>query len=173
MPVLVREVFHGGSEQMGFLVGAAGLGAVTGTLYLASRHNVRGLVRLIIYASLTAGIALVLLGWCGSVWLAAPLIAMIGFGILVTSVSVNMILQTIVDDDKRGRVMSFYTAAFLGMTPFGSLIGGALADALGVSATLGLGGVACVLGAIYLARKRPQLREQIRPIYSRLGILPK
>jgi MFS family permease len=173
MPVLVRDVFHGGSEQMGFLVGAGGLGAVTGTLYLATRHNVRGLVRLIVYASLTAGVALVLLAWSGSVWLAAPFIAAIGFGILVTSVSTNMILQTIVDDDKRGRVMSFYTAAFLGMTPFGSLLAGSLADMVGVSATLTLGGIACVGGAIYLARKRPQLREHIRPIYARLGILPK
>ncbi|OGA10660.1 MAG: hypothetical protein A2W68_02140 [Betaproteobacteria bacterium RIFCSPLOWO2_02_64_14] len=173
MPVLVREVFHGGAEQMGFLVGAGGLGAVSGTLYLASRHNVRGLVRLIVYASLTAGVALVLLAWSGSVWLAAALIAAIGFGILVTSVSTNMILQTIVDDDKRGRVMSFYTAAFLGMTPFGSLVAGSLADVVGVAVTLTLCGIACVAGAIYLARKRPQLREHIRPIYTRLGILPK
>jgi MFS family permease len=173
MPVLVREVFHGGAEQMGFLVGAGGLGAVSGTLYLASRRNVRGLVRLIILASLVAGVALLLLAWSGSVWLAAPLIAAIGFGILVTSVSTNMILQTIVDDDKRGRVMSFYTAAFLGMTPFGSLAAGALADVIGVALTLTLGGLACVAGAIYLARMRPRLREHMRPIYTRLGILPK
>lgn len=173
MPVLVREVFHGGAGEMGFLVGAGGLGAVTGTLYLASRHNVRGLVRVIVFASLVAGVALLLLAWSGSVWIAAPLIAAIGFGILVTSVSTNMILQTIVDDDKRGRVMSFYTAAFLGMTPFGSLAAGALADVIGVALTLTLGGLACVAGAIYLARKRPELREHIRPIYTRLGILPK
>ena len=170
MPVLVREVFHGGADQMGFLIGAGGLGAVSGTLYLATRRNVRGLVRLIVLASFTAGAALVLLAWSPSVWLAAPLIAMIGFGILVTSVSTNMILQTIVDDDKRGRVMSFYTAAFLGMAPFGSLLAGALADAVGVSITLAVGGIACVAGAIYLARMRPLLREHIRPIYSRLGI---
>jgi MFS family permease len=173
MPVLVREVFHGGAGEMGFLVGAGGLGAVSATLYLASRHNVRGLVRLIVYASLVAGVALLLLAWSGSVWIAAPLIAAIGFGILVTSVSTNMILQTIVDDDKRGRVMSFYTAAFLGMTPFGSLAAGALADVIGVALTLTLGGLACVAGAIYLARMRPRLREHIRPIYTRLGILPK
>ena len=173
MPVLVREVFHGGAGEMGFLVGAGGLGAVIGTLYLASRHNVRGLVRLIVHASLVAGVALLLLAWSSSVWIAAPLIAAIGFGILVTSVSTNMILQTIVDDDKRGRVMSFYTAAFLGMAPFGSLAAGALADVIGVALTLALGGLACVTGAIYLARKRPQLREHIRPIYTRLGILPK
>jgi predicted MFS family arabinose efflux permease len=134
---------------------------------------VRGLVRLIVIASLTAGAALVLLAGSTSVWLAAPLIAMIGFGILVTSVSTNMILQTIVDDDKRGRVMSLYTAAFLGMTPFGSLLAGALADVVGVSLTLALGGIACVAGAVYLARMRPRLREHMLPIYSRLGILPK
>jgi predicted MFS family arabinose efflux permease len=171
--VLVREVFHGDAGDMGLLVGAGGLGAVGGTLYLAARRNVRGLVRFIVIASLTAGSALVLLGWSASIWLAAPLIVLIGFGILVTSVSTNMILQTIVDDDKRGRVMSLYTAAFLGMTPFGSLAAGALADVIGVAPTLTLGGLACVAGALYLARMRPRLREHIQPIYRRLGILPK
>ena len=84
-----------------------------------------------------------------------------------------MILQTIVEDDKRGRVMSFYTAAFLGITPFGSLAAGALADVIGVALTLTLGGLACVAGAIYLARKRTLLRQHIRPIYTRLGIVSK
>jgi MFS family permease len=113
MPALVREAFAGGADQMGFLVGAAGLGAVASTLYLASRSSVRGLVRLLVCASFAAGAALMLLALSKAVWIALPLLAVIGSGILITSVSVNMILQTIVDDDKRGRVMSFYTAAFL------------------------------------------------------------
>jgi hypothetical protein len=97
MPALVREVFAGGAEQMGFLVGAAGLGAVSGTLYLASRSSVRGLVRLLTFASFGAGLALMLLAWSKTMWIALPLLGVIGFGILITSVSVNMILQTIVD----------------------------------------------------------------------------
>lgn len=171
MPVIVREALGGDAEQMGFLVGTAGLGALTGTIYLASRRHVPGLVKIVVRSSFGAGIALMLLGWSGNVWLALPLLAVVGFGILVTSVSVNMILQVIVDDDKRGRVMSFYTAAFLGMAPFGALIGGALADLIGVRATLTLGGIGCAATAVYLSRQRPQLRAHLQPIYTRLGLL--
>ncbi len=173
MPALTREILHGGAEQMGFLMGAAGLGGVAGTVYLASRRNVRGLVRVIACAIFGAGAALALLSWSHWVWLSLPLLVIIGFGILVTSVSVNMILQTIVDDDKRGRVMSMYTAAFLGVAPFGSLAAGAVADLIGVAPTLTLSGACCAAGALYLARKRPQIREHIRPVYLRLGILSK
>jgi MFS family permease len=170
MPALVREVYSGGAEAMGFLVGAAGFGAVAGTLFLASRPNVRGLVRIASYASFAAGAALALLSWSGRLYIALPLLAVIGFGILVTSVSVNMILQTIVDDDKRGRVMSLYTAAFLGMSPFGAVAAGALADRVGVAATLTAGGVCCALAALMLARNRARIRAHILPIYAKLGI---
>lgn len=105
-----------------------------------------------------------------SLFLSGQACALIGFGILIASVSVNMILQTIVDDDKRGRVMSFYTAAFLGMAPFGSLAAGALADVIGVANTLFLGGAACAACALFIAGRRRQIREHIRPIYARLGI---
>jgi MFS family permease len=170
MPVLVREVFASGANTMGFLVGAAGFGAVSGTLFLASRANVRGLVRIICYASIAAGAALALLSWTGNVWIALPLLSVIGFGILVTSVSVNMILQTIVEDDKRGRVMSLYTVAFLGVSPFGAIGAGALADRLGVGLTLTAGGVACAAAGLYLGTRRAEIRRHIAPIYARLGI---
>jgi predicted MFS family arabinose efflux permease len=170
MPVLVREVYGGGANVMGFLVGAAGLGGVTGTLFLASRANVRGLVRIIAAASFAAGTALALLSWAGSVALAVPLLAVVGFGILVTSVSTNMILQTIVDDDKRGRVMSLYTAAFLGMSPFGAIAAGALADRIGVAATLTIAGVCCAFAGLYLARRRAEIASHVVPIYDRLGL---
>ena len=170
MPALVREVFQGDAGQMGFMVGAGGLGAVTGTIYLASRPSIRGLVRLLTLASLAVGMALMLLARSSAVWVALPLLFVIGFGILITSVSVNMILQTIVDDDKRGRVMGFYTVAFLGVAPFGSLAAGLVAGLIGVSHALFIGGAACSAGALYLAHKRPQLLEHIRPIYERLGV---
>ena len=170
MPALVREVYGGGANIMGLLVGAAGLGGVAGTLFLASRPNVRGLVGVIACASCAAGTALALLSWSGRILIAAPLLAITGFGILVTSVSVNMILQTIVEDDKRGRVMSLYTAAFLGISPLGSLAAGALADVIGVGATLTAGGVCCALAGIYLAHKRALIRTHVMPIYAKLGI---
>jgi predicted MFS family arabinose efflux permease len=170
MPVLVREVYGGGANVMGFLVGAAGFGALSGTLFLASRANVRGLVRIISYASIAAGAALALLSWAGAVSVVLPLLAIIGFGILVTSVSVNMILQTIVDDDKRGRVMSLYTVAFLGASPLGAIAAGAMADRIGVALTLTAGGICCALAGLYLAYKRAEIRRHMLPIYAKLGI---
>src|SRR5450759_2499035 len=170
MPAVVHEAFAGNAETLGFLVGAAGMGAICGTLLLASRRNVRGLVRFIVVAALVSGSALIALSW--SRWLALSLVlmAVIGFGILVVSVAVNIILQTIVDDDKRGRVMSLYTAAFLGVVPFGGLIAGVLADHVGATNTLLAGGVICVLAALGMTRQLPLLRRHLRPIYARLGI---
>jgi MFS family permease len=169
MPVLTREVFQGGADQMGFMVGAAGLGALAGTLYLATRAGVRGLVRLLTYTALAAGIALALVAHVKLVWFTLPLLAITGFGILVTSVSVNMIVQAIVDDDKRGRVMSLYTVSFMGMAPFGSLAAGALADVIGVAATLTISGVCCAVGALALASQHGRIRGELGVIYARLG----
>jgi MFS family permease len=170
MPALVREIYSGGANVMGFLVGAAGLGGVTGTLFLAARHNVRGLVSVIAAASFAAGAALAMLSWPGRVWIAVPLLVVVGFGLLVTSVSTNMILQTIVEDDKRGRVMSLYTAAFLGMSPLGAVAAGAIAEYVGVGVTLTIGGLCCALAGLYLAYRRPHLRTHMDPIYAKLGL---
>jgi predicted MFS family arabinose efflux permease len=170
MPALVHEVYAGTAETLGYLVGAAGLGAVCGTLTLAARRNVRGLTRFIIAAALIAGGALVALSWSRLIALSLLLMALIGFGLLVISVSVNMILQTIVDDDKRGRVMSLYTAAFLGMVPLGGLMAGMLADRIGAAGTVRAGGTICVLAALFMLRRLPLLRRHLRPVYARLGI---
>jgi MFS family permease len=129
------------------------------------------LIRLIIIATFAAGIALVLFANSPSTWYALPLLVVVGCGILVISVSVNMILQTIVDDDKRGRVMSLYTVAFLGISPFGALAAGALADLAGPRLTITLGGLCCAAAALLLARRRHEIRAGIRPIYERLGIV--
>lgn len=170
MPALVRSVFGGDSDQMGYFVAASGLGGVLGTLFLAARASVRGLLRIIAAAALAAGGALALLAWSPAVWVALPLLVLIGFGLLVTSVSVNMILQTIVDDDKRGRVMSLYTVAFLGMSPFGSLVAGAVADHIGIAFTLTAGGLCCAVAAVYLHSRREDIRAEVKPIYDRLEI---
>lgn len=160
MPALVRDVYGGGANVMGFLVGAAGVGGVAGTLFLAARSHVAGLVGSIAVASIAGGSALALLSWTG-IAVALPLLAIVGFGILVTSVSVNMILQTIVDDDKRGRVMSLYTAAFLGMSPFGAVAAGWLADRIGIATTLTLGGVCGAAAGLYVAYHHRRLRSAI------------
>jgi MFS family permease len=170
MPVLTREVYAVGAREMGFMIGAAGLGAVSGTLYLATRPSVRGLVRLLTGAAFAAGLALALVPHVKIVWFTIPLLAVTGFGILATSVSVNMIVQTIVDDDKRGRVMALYTASFMGMAPFGALAAGALADVIGVAATLTISGSCCALGALVLATRHAQIRRELREAYARIGI---
>jgi MFS family permease len=170
MPAVVHEAFDGNAQTLGFLVGAAGCGAVIGTLLLASRGNVRGLLRFIVAAALLAGCALTALSQSRLLPLSLLLMALIGFSILVTSVSINMILQTIVDDDKRGRVMSLYTVSFLGVVPLGGLIAGALADHIGATRTLLVGGLVCMAGALYMLRQLPQLRKHMRETYARLGI---
>jgi MFS family permease len=170
MPVLTREVFAVGAREMGFMIGAAGLGAVSGTLYLATRTSVRGLVRLLTGAAFAAGVSLALVPHVKIVWFTIPLLAVTGFGILATSVAVNMIVQTIVDDDKRGRVMALYTASFMGMAPFGALAAGALADVIGVATTLTIAGSCCALGALALASRHTQIRAELREAYARLGI---
>ena len=170
MPAVVHEAFDGNAQTLGFLIGAAGCGAVCGTLFLASRNNVRGLLRFIMTAALLAGVALVALSQSRMLWLSLLLMAVIGCSILVTSVSINMILQTIVDDDKRGRVMSLYTASFLGVVPLGGMVAGVLADRIGATTTLLAGGMICLAGAIVVVRQLPSLRVQMRATYARLGI---
>lgn len=172
MPIVAGRLLAGGAYAYGFLVGAAGLGALAGTFFLAARHSVRGLGKVMVATSALAGGGLMLFAL--SPWLALSLgfVAAVGFGIIVTAASTNMILQTVIDDDKRGRVMSFYTVALLGMTPLGSLAGGAAAEAIGVRATLFLGGACCLGIAWVLTRQLPRLREEVRPIYAKLGILP-
>lgn len=170
MPAIVHEAFGGDAQKLGFLVGAAGMGAVGGTLLLASRSDVRGLTRFIVAAAFVAGCALIALSWSRIFPLSIALMVVIGFCILLISVSTNMILQTIVDDDKRGRVMSLYTAAFLGVVPLGGLIAGALADQIGATHTVLIGGCVCVAATLYMARQLPLLHRHIQPIYARLGI---
>ena len=170
MPAIVHEVFAGSAQTLGFLLGAAGMGALAGTLLLAMRRDVRGLLGFIVLAALIAGGALVTLSVSRWLPLSIALMSVIGFGLLVVTVSTNMILQTIVDDAMRGRVMSLYTAAFIGAMPLGALLAGMSADRIGATTTVGIGGISCALIAVAIARQLPFIRRQIRPIYARLGI---
>jgi MFS family permease len=172
MPVVATRTLGGGAYTLGFLMAAAGAGAVAGALWLASRPSVLGLGRVIVVASLAFGSALTLVSLSRSLWLSLPLLLVTGAGMMVALASSNTLLQTIVDEDKRGRIMSLYTMAFFGMVPFGSLLGGWLASRIGASAVLFGGGILTALGGLVFWSKLPALRRSVRPIYVRLGILP-
>jgi MFS family permease len=171
MPVFAREILHGDAQTFGFLMSAAGTGALAGTLFLASRKSVLGLGRVIVVAGIlfSGGIAAFALSEIFPVSLAA--LALAGFGAITLVASCNTILQTILDDDKRGRVMSFFTMAFIGMVPIGSLGAGAAAGSIGPRTTLLIGAGSCLIGTALFARRLPEIRKIVRPIYVRMGIL--
>ena len=171
MPVFARKILHGGPHTFGFLMAAAGIGALMGAIYLASRKSVLGLVRIIPLSTATFGFGLVAFSLSRLLWLSLALMFVTGLGIIIQMAACNTIIQTIVDDSKRGRVMSFYMMAFIGTAPFGSLLAGALASRLGAPNTLIMGGVLCVLVAVIFASKLPDLKKNIRPLYVKLGIL--
>jgi MFS family permease len=172
MPIFARDILHGGPHTLGFLMGATGVGALTGAMILASRKNAVGLGRWIPASSGVFGAGLVAFSLSSSVWLSTGLLFIVGLGMMVQMASSNTILQTIADDDKRGRVMSFYAVSFMGMAPFGSLLAGTLAGAIGAPRTLMISGVVCILGAAAFASHLATFRSQIRSIYVKMGLIP-
>lgn len=171
MPAFAKEILHGGAYTFGFLMGASGFGALTGAIYLASRKSVVGLGRIIPVSAGVFGLGLIAFSLSRSFELSLVLMFVIGLGMIVQMASSNIIIQTIVDDDKRGRVMSIYTMAFMGSAPFGSFLAGSMASILGAPNTIMIGGIACIAGALVFAGKLSELRKLIRPIYIRLGIV--
>ena len=162
---------HGGPHTLGFLMTASGAGALAGALYLASRSSVLGLGRAMVVATLAFGAGLVSFSLSRTLWLSLLILPVVGAGMMVETASTNTILQTIVEERMRGRVMSFYTMAFLGTAPIGSLVAGVLASRIGASATILLGGLACIAGGIWFAIRLPSLRKLLRPIYIARGII--
>ena len=173
MPVFAKEILNGGSHTFGFLIGASGLGALAGALYLASRKNVIGLFKIIPLAAGLFGLGLIALSFSKLFLLSFAVMIIVGLGMMLQMASSNTILQTIVDDDKRGRIMSFYTMAFMGTAPFGSILAGSLAKIVGVSNTILIGGVTCVLGALVFAYRLPRLNKIIHSVYVRMNIIPR
>jgi MFS family permease len=171
MPIIATNVLHGGPHTLGFLMTASGSGAVAGALYLASRRSVVGLGRVMATATATFGVGLIAFGFARSLWVALLILPVVGGGFMIEMAATNTILQTITENHMRGRVMAFFTMAFFGMAPLGSLFAGIVADRIGASMTITLGGVVCVAGAIWLFVRLPALREQVRPIYIERGIL--
>jgi MFS family permease len=171
MPVFARDILHGGPHTFGFLMAASGCGALASTVYLASRKNVLGLGRIIVAATTLFGAGIIAFSFSGSLPLSLLFLCITGFGGMALIASSNTILQTIVEDDKRGRVMSLFTMAFIGMAPFGSLIAGSLANTIGARNTLLIGGVSCLAGGALFAVILPKIRKKIRPIYVKMGII--
>jgi len=172
MPVFAKEILHGGSHTYGFMMGAAGFGALMGALFLASRETVLKLGRLVPAAALLFGTALIILSLSRNYPLSLVLMVFIGLGMMMQAAASNTILQTITDDDKRGRVMSFYTMAIMGIAPFGNLIAGGLAKIIGTPGTIFTGGIATIAGALFFLRKLPELKAMVHPVYVKLGIIP-
>ncbi len=172
MPVFAAQVLHGGAHTLGFLMGASGVGAVVSAFSLVLRKSVRGLTKMIPIAAAVFGTSLILFGLSRALWLSLVLMLGTGFGMMQGLTASNTIIQTLVPDDKRGRVMSYYMAAFVGMAPFGSLLAGGLADWIGAPRTVMVTGSCCIAGAIWFWTRLPAIRKEMRPIYEQLGIVP-
>jgi MFS family permease len=172
MPIFAARVLHGGPHTLGFLMGAMGVGALASALSLAARKSVRGLVRMIPIAALVFGLGLIGFGLSRNFWLSMLMVLIAGMGMMQGMAASNTIIQTIVSEDKRGRVMSYYTMAFMGMAPFGSLLAGSMATAVGAPWTVIFNGAVVVLGAAWFFTRLPALRRAMRPIYEELGIIP-
>lgn len=171
MPVFARDILHGGPQTLGFLMGASGVGALIAALYLASRKSVLGLVKLIIIASSTFGMGLVAFSFSQYFSLSLCIMFFTGIGMIASLASANTILQTIVDEDKRGFIMGLYTMTGVGIMPFGSLMAGGLASRIGAPNTIAIGGIVCILGSLFFLLKLPLIRKSLRPIYAKMGIV--
>jgi MFS family permease len=188
MPVFAANVLHGGPHTLGFLMGAMGVGALISALSLAARKTVRGLIRIIPFAASVFGLGLIGFGLSHTFWLSMLMVLIAGMGMMQGMAASNTIIQTLVTEDKRGRVMSYYTMAFVGMAPFGSLLAGTMAHAipktaipllhgasltlLGAQWTVIINGAVVVLSSIWFFTQLPALRVVVRPIYQEMGILP-
>jgi MFS family permease len=171
LPMIVTERLAGDARVLGYLTGASGLGALIGVLFLASRRSVLGLERIIFIASLVFGTGLILFGLSHSIWVSMGMTLIAGMGMMVQMAATNTVLQSIVEENKRGRVMSLFLMAFTGTAPFGSLFGGFMADRVGAAMTLEVGGVACCLAGLLFLRALPEIGREIRPVHEQQELL--
>ncbi len=171
VPVIAEQVLKGGAETLGFLMAASGVGALTGGIYLATRQTILGIGKLIALAPAILGIGLIAFSLSRFLPLSLFTMLFVGFGTILQIAASNTFLQTIVEDDKRGRLMSLHTMSFLGMIPVGNLLGGALASRIGATNTLIIDGIVCILGSIIFSRQLPYLRKIMLPIYKQKGII--
>jgi MFS family permease len=164
MPIFADKILHGGARGLGILMGATGVGALLGALTLASRTGVRGLGRWVAFSCAGFGFFLVLFSWSRHFWLSVALLLPVGFSMMLEMSSSNTLIQAMVPDHLRGRVMAVYSMMFMGMAPFGALLGGALADRLGAPLTVSIGAVACIAGAALFGFHLPKIRIEARQL---------
>ncbi len=172
LPVFAGQVLHGGAYTLGWLTTASGIGALVSGLSLAARRSVVGLTRMVQIAVVTLGGALILFGLSHALWLSLVLMVFVGFGLMQGAAVSNTIIQSLVPEDKRARVMSYYTMAFFGAAPFGSLLAGTLAHRIGAPHTVIITGAFCVAGSLWFTFELPKVRVVMRPIYQEMGLLP-
>ncbi len=172
LPIFAGKVLHGGPNTLGLLTGASGIGALASAVSLAVRKSVRGLTTMIQVAAAMFGVGLILFGLSHVLWLSLLLMLVVGFGMMQGLAASNTVIQTLVPEDKRGRVMSYYMMAFVGMAPFGSLLAGAMAHRIGAPHTVMITGSMCVVGAVWFTTQLRSMRDVMRPIYREMGIIP-
>jgi MFS family permease len=162
MPLFADRVLHGGARGLGILMGATGVGAMLGALTLATRAGVSGLGRWVAFSCLGFGTGLVLFSLSRNFWLSAILLLPVGYCMMLGMSSSNTLIQAMVPDELRGRMMALYTMMFMGMAPFGSLFAGALAHRLGAPLTVSIGAVACIVAAVVFFLHLPKIRVEAR-----------
>jgi len=172
LPIFAGQVLHGGAYTLGGLTAASGIGALASGLSLAVRKSVVGLTRMLQIAAAMLGSALILFGLSHILWLSLVLMVFVGFGLMQAAAVSNTIIQSLVPEDKRARVMGYYTMAFFGAAPFGSLLAGALAHRIGAPHTVIITGAFCVAGSLWFTLELPKVRAVMRPIYQDMGLLP-
>lgn len=171
-PIFATKILHGGSETLGFLMAASATGAFIASVYLSWRSSVVGLENAIALAPALLGVGFIIFSLSRVLWFSLLVMVIIGFSVILQIASTNTVLQTIVEDDKRGRLMSFSSMAFIGMVPFGNLFSGWLASHIGAPNTLFLNGLCCLLGSFIFARQLPALRRSVGTVYVKLGLIP-
>ncbi|MGC2258920.1 MAG: MFS transporter [Candidatus Sulfotelmatobacter sp.] len=171
MPIFASDVLHGGPHTLGFLLGASGVGALISAISLALRRTVRGLTTMIQISAALFGVGLICFGLSRILLLSMLLMVVVGFGMMQGLAASNTVIQTLVPEDKRGRVMSYYTMAFVGMAPFGSLLAGGLAHRLGAPHAVMITGAFCLAGSVWFTTQLKSIRKIMRPIYVEMGII--
>ncbi len=172
LPIFAGHVLHGGPYMLGWLTAASGLGALISALSLAFRKSVVGLIRMIQLSSAALGLALILFGFSHQFPLSLLLMGFAGFGMMQSVSASNTVIQTLVPEDKRARVISYYGMAYFGSAPIGSLLAGALAEKIGAANTIIITGIFCFLGSLWFSLQMPKIRTVMRPIYQEMGLLP-